>query len=261
MGPAISRRNHEQQLNWDEQPVGSSSRRNHHFADNVPEVDPYLYEHRMYDENQQGSPFSGSSQKQSSAPRYAWDEDEDEDEGGPDDDVDENVQYQQERIPAASATSRTGTTATGTTKASRLMHWDEQPVGHKISMGPQEDDDSQGNISMQYCKSCDKSFAPPTFQKLCAALDHNGQPRCVKIYNQKRKVYNSAKTRIKNNTALNAEEQKLVIAGRKRVVSEMKAKKNGKKRSSKNKNSKWKEESKQFREAMKANREWARQGV
>lgn len=261
VGPAISLRNHEQQLNWDEQPVGSSSRRRHHFADNVPEVDPYMYEHRMYDENQQGSPFSGSSQNQSSAPRYAWDDDEDE--NSPDDDVDENVQYQQEQIPAnpAASDARTGTTRAGTSKASRLMHRDEQPVGRKLSMGPQEDDDSQGDISMQHCKSCDKAFAPPTFQKLCAALDHDGQPRCVKIYNQKRKVYNSAKTRIKNNTALNAEEQKVVIAGRKRVVSEMKAKKSGKKRSNKNKNSKWKEESKQFREAMKANREWARQGM
>ena len=208
-----------------------------------------MYEHRMYDESQQRSPFSGSGKKQSRG--YIWDKDENENSDA--DDID-YAQAQQGPISAAPADR-------GTSKASRLMNWDEQPVGtNNAPMGLQDDDGSQGNVPMQYCKSCDKSFAPPTFQKLCAALDHNGQPRCVKIYNLKRKVYNSAKTRIKNNTALNADEQKMVIAGRKRVVSERKAKKNGKKRG-RNKNSKWKEESKQFREAMRANREWAKKGA
>lgn len=250
VGPAISRRNHQQQLNWDEQPVGPSSRKKHQLDEGIPaEVDPYMYDHRMYDENQQSSPFSGSTKNQSGR-GYVWDE-----EGDENSDKNRNAQYQQQerQIPAQPHNN-------DTSKASRLMNWDEQPVGQKMSMGPQEDDDSQGsNISMHYCKSCDKWFARPTFERLHAALDADGQPRCVKIYNLKRKVYNSAKTRIKNNSALNADDQNVVIAGRKRVVTEMKAKKNGKKKV-RNKSSKWKEESKQFREAMKANREWARQG-
>ena len=253
VGPAISRRDHQQQLNWDEQPVGPSSRKKHQLDEGIPaEVDPYMYDHRMYDENQQSSPFSGSSKKQSGR-GYVWDENSDVID---DLDPDHDAQYQQQerQIPAAQPHNNDAN------KASRLMNWDEQPVGQKMSMGPQEDDDSQGsNISMHYCKSCDKWFARPTFERLHAALDADGQPRCVKIYNLKRKVYNSAKTRIKNNSALNADDQQMVIAGRKRVVTEMKAKKNGKKKV-RNKNSKWKEESKQFREAMKANREWARQG-
>ena len=248
MGPAISQRNHQQQLDWDEQPVGPSSRKKHQLDEDIPaEVDPYMYDHRMYDENQQSSPFSGSTKKQSRG--CVWDENGEENNS----DADHNAQYQQKerQLPAQPLNN-------DTSKASRLMNWDEQPVGQKKSLGLQEDDDSQGsNVSMHYCKSCDKWFARPTFERLHAALDDDGQPRCVKIYNLKRKVYNSAKTRIKNNTALNADDQKMVIAGRKRVVTEMKAKKNGKKKV-RNKNSKWKEESKQFREAMKANREWAR---
>ena len=81
VGPAISRRNHQQQLNWDEQPVGSSSRRKYELDENIPaEVDPYMYDYRMYDENQQSSPFSGSAKKQSGR-GYDWDEDGDEDDG------------------------------------------------------------------------------------------------------------------------------------------------------------------------------------
>lgn len=62
----------------------------------------------------------------------------------------------------------------------------------------QEDEYSEDpfkQIQTIHCDACNKSFAPKTFQKLCAALDDNGNPKCVAMYNKKRKVYSSAKVR------------------------------------------------------------------
>lgn len=50
-------------------------------------------------------------------------------------------------------------------------------------------------IDVIHCSACDKSFAPPTFEKLCNAFDKNGERKCVKMYNAKRKIYNAAKVR------------------------------------------------------------------
>ncbi len=58
--------------------------------------------------------------------------------------------------------------------------------------------------------------------------------------------------RILNNKQLQPEEQRVVISGRKKVVAEMRQKAKGK-RSSK-KSDKWRQQSEEFREAMKSNR-------
>ena len=62
-----------------------------------------------------------------------------------------------------------------------------------------------------------------------------------------------AKARIKNNAHLNRDEQKVVIAGRKKVVAELGSKSRSKSKSKKHAK-KWKEESEQFREVMRTNR-------
>ena len=58
------------------------------------------------------------------------------------------------------------------------------------------EDDDEGQymeIEMKHCTTCDKSFAPPTYKKLCAMLDRSGNPKCVKMYKTKRKVFSSAR--------------------------------------------------------------------
>lgn len=57
--------------------------------------------------------------------------------------------------------------------------------------------------------------------------------------------------RILNNTQLKPEEQRVVISGRKKVVAEMRQKAKG--RATK-KSDKWRQQSEEFREAMKSNR-------
>ena len=78
-------------------------------------------------------------------------------------------------------------------------------------------------------------------------FDSDGQPKCAKVADKKRPVYNGAMVRIVNNDNLNKEEQTLAL--RVSMSQNTKApKKKGKK------GSKWREESVAFREAMKANR-------
>ncbi len=50
-------------------------------------------------------------------------------------------------------------------------------------------------IDMMYCEHCDKSFAPPTFKRICQTYDDDGVLKCVKMYKNKRKVFSSAKVR------------------------------------------------------------------
>ena len=50
-------------------------------------------------------------------------------------------------------------------------------------------------IEMMYCEHCDKSFAPPTFKRICQTYDNDGVLKCVKMYKKKRKVFSSAKVR------------------------------------------------------------------
>ena len=73
------------------------------------------------------------------------------------------------------------------------------------------------------CADCGKSFAPPTYQKLCKQFNKDGELKCVAMYCKKRKVFNSAKVRIQGNEHLDKDSQKMVIQARKKVVQEKKA--------------------------------------
>ena len=114
-------------------------------------------------------------------------------------------------------------------------------------LGQQDQDaDSVVNIELVECEECGRSFAPKIFEKHW----NDGQPRCLAAA-KKRTVFNSAKARISNNEALNAEEREGVLAANKRAAKEMRRKK---RKGGSKKNSKWKAQSQEFREAMKANR-------
>jgi hypothetical protein len=108
--------------------------------------------------------------------------------------------------------------------------------------------DAEGELIS--CGNCGKSFAPPTYKKLCETLGKDGQPKCIAMFKKKRKVFNSAKVRIQGNEHLDRDAQKLAIAARKEVVKEQK----GLKPKPKKKSDKWKEESNNFRQAMRDNR-------
>ena len=56
-------------------------------------------------------------------------------------------------------------------------------------------DGSVVNIELIYCKHCDKSYAPATYKKFCQAVDGEGNPKCLSLRNNKRKIFNSAKVR------------------------------------------------------------------
>jgi len=77
---------------------------------------------------------------------------------------------------------------------------------HKISTQYQENSNEKGifrndsgqneevvDIETIYCTNCDKSFAPPTYKKICMAMGKDGNPKCLSMYNSKRKVFSSAK--------------------------------------------------------------------
>ena len=104
------------------------------------------------------------------------------------------------------------------------------------------------------CDACQKSFAPPTYNRICKQTDKNGELKCIGMYMKKRKVFNSAKIRIQGNEHLDKEAQKQVIQGRMKVVAEKKQAKLNPDAVKKPKENKWKKESESLREAMAANR-------
>ena len=105
------------------------------------------------------------------------------------------------------------------------------------------------DIELIKCDSCGRSFAPKVYEK---HFDSSGQPKCA--YDKKRAVYNSAKARIANNSNFNQDEQRQVLQMNKKVAKEMAKKKNGKGRTMEKirRSSKWRQDSQNFREAMKA---------
>jgi hypothetical protein len=105
------------------------------------------------------------------------------------------------------------------------------------------------NIELMKCDCCGRSFAPKVYEK---HFDSNGQPKCAN--DKKRPVFNSAKARIANNSNLNQDEQMQVLQANKKVTKDLGKKKNGKGRSMEKirRSSKWREESRAFRDAMKA---------
>jgi hypothetical protein len=108
--------------------------------------------------------------------------------------------------------------------------------------GGDDDEVSVVNIELIQCDCCKRKFAPKIYEK---HFESDGQPKCAKIAEKKRPVYNGAMVRIANNDNLNKEEQMLAL----QVSQNTKAPKKKIKKSSK-----WREESGAFREAMKANR-------
>jgi len=259
-GTDENRRDHRHR-NHDEQPVrpaANTKDRRHRVHDEQQPVAPAgkrldvnsENDNRMYDNDQPSPDYDASTKEQSR--EYVREED------GDDNNIIQNVgqeegEHQQQRNRLTAPRNANA----GKSKADLLMNWDEQPVHQKVSMGPQEDDDSQAEVAQQYCETCDKSFAPPTYKRMCTELGKNGVPRCVKMQKgSTRKKFNSAKSRIMNNSSLNEHDEKIAIAKSKRVAKEMRAQKSGKKKQKK-KSSKWKEESKNLREAMKYCREVA----
>ena len=107
------------------------------------------------------------------------------------------------------------------------------------------------NIELIQCDCCGRSFAPKVYEK---HFDSSGQPKCAN--DKKRSVFNSAKARIANNSNLNQDEQMQVLQMNKKVTKDLKKKKSGKGRSTEKirRSSKWREESRNFRDAMKASR-------
>jgi len=99
-------------------------------------------------------------------------------------------------------------------------------------------------VAMVGCPKCGRKFNEN------AAAKHI--PNCKG--NEKRKVFNSAMARITGNEHINKDEMKMAIQARKEIVKEKRLADKGVKVNKKKDNTKWKEESKQFREAMKANR-------
>ena len=121
----------------------------------------------------------------------------------------------------------------------------------RVENGMDDDEESVVDIQLTQCECCKRSFAPKVYQK---HFDKDGQPKCANN-DKKRKQFNSAKARIANNKNLNKDEQMQVLQVNKKVSKEVSKKLSGKgSKRSKKKNSKWREESNQFREAMRANR-------
>jgi len=117
-----------------------------------------------------------------------------------------------------------------------------------------EDDNDEASvveIKLIECDYCKRSFAPKVYEK---HFDSDGQPKCVSNMDKKRAVFNSAKARIANNSNLNKDEQMQVLQENKKVLKELARKRKGKSKKSKKSNDKWRQESNDFREAMRTNR-------
>jgi len=117
-------------------------------------------------------------------------------------------------------------------------------------MGETDDIPMDAEGELVSCGNCGKSFAPPTYKKLCETMGRDGQPKCIAMFMKKRKVFNSAKVRIQGNEHLDRDAQKMAIQARKEVVKEKKGLKPKKRKGG----GKWKEESNTFRQAMRDNR-------
>lgn len=104
----------------------------------------------------------------------------------------------------------------------------QQPFDAGVNAGPQD---------LVPCPDCGRSFAPESFQKHAKI--------CKKVFASRRRVFDSSKKRIEGIPELKTlVEQQKRTKGKKPAAPETQA-------------SKWKEQSKQFREAMRAAREYA----
>ena len=71
--------------------------------------------------------------------------------------------------------------------------WQNETPDRRIKTQNENIEDEVVEIETIHCTNCDKSFAAPTYKKICEALDNNGQPKCIKLYQNKRKIFSSAK--------------------------------------------------------------------
>jgi len=132
---------------------------------------------------------------------------------------------------------------------------DKMPFSYSQTKRGEEDIDDQASvvdIKLLKCDYCKRSFAPKVYEK---HFDCDGQPKCVGILDKKRQMFDSAKARITNNSNLKSGEQDQVLQASKNATKELS--KNLRRKSSRKtskRGSKWKQESENFREAMKSNR-------
>jgi hypothetical protein len=102
------------------------------------------------------------------------------------------------------------------------------------------------DIELIQCDNCKRKFAPKIYEKHY----NNGQPRCIQMAVMKRPVYDAKAVRIGNNDTLDQKDQMLANHAPYGDATKSSSKKKG----GSKKNSKWREESEAFREALRANR-------
>ena len=110
-----------------------------------------------------------------------------------------------------------------------------------------DEDASVVDIELIQCDNCKRKFAPKIYDKHY----NNGQPRCIQMAATRRPVYDAKAVRIGNNDTLDQKDQMLANHA---PYGDAAAKSSSKKKGGNKKNSKWREESEAFREALRANR-------
>lgn len=129
------------------------------------------------------------------------------------------------------------------------------PESNDDGTDDKSDDDSVANddeeasvvdIELIQCDNCKRKFAPTIYEKHY----NNGQPKCIQMAVTKRPVYDAKAVRIGNNDTLDQKDQMLA----KHAPYGDATKSSSKKKGGSKKNSKWREESEAFREALRANR-------
>lgn len=126
---------------------------------------------------------------------------------------------------------------------------DEKSNDDRSAVVANNDDEEASvvDIELIQCDNCKRKFAPRIYDKHY----NNGQPRCIQMAATKRPVYNAKAVRIGNNDTLDQKDQMLANHA---PYGDAAAKSSSKKKGGNKKNSKWREESEAFREALRANR-------
>ena len=119
--------------------------------------------------------------------------------------------------------------------------------GSAVVANNDDDEASVVDIELIQCDNCKRKFAPKIYDKHY----NNGQPRCIQMAVTRRPVYNAKAVRIGNNATLDQKDQMLANHA---PYGDDAAKSSSKRKGGNKKNSKWREESEAFREALRANR-------
>ena len=123
---------------------------------------------------------------------------------------DTNLQMIHDHVKGNDDECLTVTDSDSAQSTSSLINDNKQQSSHKSSLNAEEvdltiDDSSVVSIELMYCRHCNKSYAPATYQKFCQALDEQGNPKCLSLRNKKRKVFNSAKVCSSKNLSVSLE--------------------------------------------------------